>query len=101
MSPVFCAVAKRPSSEPVRREYDATSGVLADDLLDRADLAIGFCQRAACRRQVVEDEAAFIGSREESGAHRVEQRRPSATASTMATQPRAAGRSTTSASRRP
>ena len=27
MSPVFCAVANRPSSDPVRREYDATSGV--------------------------------------------------------------------------
>ena len=29
MSPVFCAVANRPSSDPVRREYDATSGVAA------------------------------------------------------------------------
>jgi hypothetical protein len=29
MSPEFCAVANSPSSEPVRREYDATSGVSA------------------------------------------------------------------------
>jgi hypothetical protein len=27
MSPVFWAVANSPSSDPVRREYDATSGV--------------------------------------------------------------------------
>ena len=70
MSPVFCAVANSPSSDPVRREYAATSGVVGDHLLHRADLAVGLAQRAAGRRQVVDDEAAFVGRRQKSGADR-------------------------------
>jgi hypothetical protein len=39
---VFCAVANRPSSEPVRREYEATSGVSATIFSIASHLAIGF-----------------------------------------------------------
>ena len=49
MSPLFCAVAKSPSSDPVRREYDATSGVAGQDLLHRPHLSIGLL-RAPSRR---------------------------------------------------
>ena len=75
MSPVFCAVANKPSSDPVRREYDATSGVSGNDLLDGADLAIGLGQCAACRRQVIEHEAAFVRRGEEPCADLIERAR--------------------------
>ena len=39
-------------------------------LLERADLSIGFGQRASRRRQIVDDEAAFVGRRQKSGADR-------------------------------
>ena len=41
---------------------------LSDDALDQAHLAIGVCQGAALRGQVVEDEAAFVRRRKEAGA---------------------------------
>ena len=73
MSPVFCAVANRPSSDPVRREYDATSGVSLQNLLDRPHLAVGLLERGAGRRQVVDDEAALVCRRQEAGADGHEQ----------------------------
>ena len=99
MSPVFCAVANRPSSDPVRREYAATSGVCGDDLLDRAHLPIGF-RRARCRPA--------SGSRGRTRLRRPPARsrcRPSRTAPTVAAassdarrRPRATGRPTITSS---
>ena len=92
MSPLFCAVAKRPSSEPVRREYAATSGVSATTRSISTHLAIGVCQGAALGRQVVEDEAAFVRRGKEAGADTREQNDASEPARRAPSQPRSAGR---------
>ena len=65
-SPLFICVANMPSSEPVRRTYDATSGVLARIASTFVEPAFGFLERHARRREVVDDEAALVGRRAES-----------------------------------
>ena len=50
----------RAGAPGIRRDF----GRLGDHLLDRPDLAIGFRERAAGRRQVVDDEAALVRRRE-------------------------------------
>ena len=86
MSPVFCCVANRPSSDPVRRVNAATSGVCCEDRLDRLQTARSVSSSArARRRQVVDDEAAFVGRRAGSRCRRHEQQRRRAPASTSAT----------------
>ena len=49
MSPVFCSVANRPSSAPVRRDVPAISGVAARMLLDDVQLPVGLGERGAAR----------------------------------------------------
>ena len=48
MSPLFCCVANRPSSDPVRRVNAAMSGVLLQDLFDLL-AACDRSPRARCR----------------------------------------------------
>jgi hypothetical protein len=73
MSPLFCAVAKRPSSEAgaprVRRHFRR----LGDHLFHRPHLPVGFGERTAGRGQVVHDEATLVGRRQEAAADRVEE----------------------------
>ena len=70
MSPLFCGVANRPSSDPVRREYAATSGVSGRIFsIARTWRSVSSSARAG-RRQVVDDEPAFVGGGQEPGADR-------------------------------
>ena len=68
MSPVFCSVAKRPSSAPVRRDVPEISGVAAQDPLGDVHLPIGLRQRGAPGSEVVEHERALVHFRKEPGA---------------------------------
>ena len=70
MSPLFCCVANRPSSDPVRRVNAAMSGVCWSTVLHLPKHAVGLLERAARRRQVVDDEAALVRFRQEAGAER-------------------------------
>ncbi len=70
MSPVFCCVANRPSSEPVRREKVAISGVSADDRLHLAQPRSVSSSALPGGRQVVDDEAAFVRCGQEAACPR-------------------------------
>jgi hypothetical protein len=68
-SPLLGCVAKRPSSEPVRRGERGDFRRVGHDLLDLADHPVRLFQRAARRAQVVDDEAALVHVRQEAAAH--------------------------------
>ena len=74
MSPLFCCVANSPSSEPVRRVYAEDVRCFLEHRLHLLQHAVGLFEGAARRRQVVDDEAALVGLRQETRAERHEQR---------------------------
>ena len=63
MSPLVCWVAKRPSSDPVRRVNAAISGVFLSTPSIFRTTPIDLRKRAARRSVVVDDEAPFVGGR--------------------------------------
>ena len=69
MSPVFCSVAKSPSSAPVRRDVPVISGVDARIFSTMCSCRSVSASAVPPGRRVVEDERAFVHLREESRFH--------------------------------
>ena len=68
MSPLFCCVANRPSSDPVRRVKARDLRRLLEDRLDLLQTRSVSSSAIPAGVQVVDDESAFVGRRQEAGA---------------------------------